>query len=62
MDKGAWQATVHGVTKSRTRLKGLSMHTHIVLVLADGTSKSKNISPVLLFKLNHILINMYNIN
>ena len=26
MDRGAWQATVHGVTKSRT---GLSMHTHM---------------------------------
>ena len=25
MDRGAWQATVHGVTKSRTRLKWLSM-------------------------------------
>ena len=24
MDRGAWQATVHGVTKSWTRLKGLS--------------------------------------
>ena len=28
MDKGAWGTTVHGVTKSRTRLKQLSMHTH----------------------------------
>ena len=31
MDRGAWQATVHGVAKSRTRLKRLSMraaHTH----------------------------------
>ena len=27
MDRGAWQATVHGVTKSWTRLKELSMHT-----------------------------------
>ena len=27
MDRGAWQATVHGVTKSQTRLKRLSMHT-----------------------------------
>ena len=27
MDRGAWWATVHGVTKSRTRLKRLSMHT-----------------------------------
>ena len=26
MDRGAWWATVHGVTKSRTRL---SMHTHM---------------------------------
>ena len=26
MDRGAWQATVHGVTKSWTRLKGLSMY------------------------------------
>ena len=25
MDRGAWQATVHGVTKSRTQL---STHTH----------------------------------
>ena len=25
MDRGAWQATVHGITKSQTRL---SMHTH----------------------------------
>ena len=25
MDRGAWQATVHGVTKSQTRL---SMHEH----------------------------------
>ena len=27
MDKGAWWATVHGVTKSQTRLKWLSTHT-----------------------------------
>ena len=27
MDRGAWQATVHGVAKSRTRLKGLNTHT-----------------------------------
>jgi len=27
MDKGAWWATVHEVTKSQTRLKGLSTHT-----------------------------------
>ena len=27
MDRGAWGTTVHGVTKSQTRLKQLSMHT-----------------------------------
>ena len=26
MDRGAWQAAVHGVTKQQTRLKHLSMH------------------------------------
>ena len=26
MDRGAWWATVHGVTKSRTHLKQLSTH------------------------------------
>ena len=26
MDRGAWWATVHGVTKSQTRLKRLIMH------------------------------------
>ena len=28
-DRGAWQATVHGVTESRTRLKWLSMYARI---------------------------------
>ena len=28
MDRGAWRATVHGVTKSQTWLKRLSTHTH----------------------------------
>ena len=27
MDREAWPATVHGVTKNRTRLKRLSTHT-----------------------------------
>ena len=26
MDRGAWQATVHGVAKNQTRLKQLSTH------------------------------------
>ena len=29
IDRGAWRAVVHGVTKSRTRLKLLSTHAHI---------------------------------
>ena len=29
MDRGAWRSTVHRVTKSWTRLKRLSMHTHM---------------------------------
>ena len=29
MDRGAWQATVHKVAKSRIRLKRLSTHTHM---------------------------------
>ena len=28
MDRGAWQVTVHRVTKSQTQLKQLSTHTH----------------------------------
>ena len=31
MDRGAWQATVHRVTNSRTRLKQLSTHTNTYL-------------------------------
>ena len=39
MDRGAWRATVHRVAKSQTRLKQLSVHAHmVVLVLMWGTS------------------------
>ena len=31
MDRGAWWATVHGITKSRTWLKRLSTHTHMFI-------------------------------
>ena len=31
MDRGAWQAMVHGVAKSRTRL---STHTHSITILS----------------------------
>ena len=29
MDRGAWRVTVHGVTKSWTQQKQLSMHAHM---------------------------------
>ena len=28
MDRGAWQSTVHGVTKNQTQLKNFHSHTH----------------------------------
>ena len=28
MDRRAWQATVHGVTKSQTQLRNLHSHSH----------------------------------
>ena len=31
-DRGAWQATVHGVTKSQMGLKRLSMHAHTLIL------------------------------
>ena len=35
VDRGAWQATVHGVTKSRARLKRLSTCMHAREVIAQ---------------------------
>ena len=32
LDRGAWRATVHGVAKSRTGPKLLSMHAHHISV------------------------------
>ena len=29
MDRGAWQATIHKVIKSKTQLKQLNMHTRV---------------------------------
>ena len=37
MDRGAWRATVHGVAKSRTRLKRLSMRMTIAIVYCHPT-------------------------
>ena len=35
MDRGAWRATVHGVTKSWTRLSDTHTHTHTSRYLCD---------------------------
>ena len=37
MDRGAWQATVHGVAKSWTRLSDLSTHIHLSIYLSMDT-------------------------
>ena len=39
MDRGAWQATVHGVAKSQTQLKRLSTHIHILGFLGGSDGK-----------------------
>ena len=36
MDRGAWQATVHGVTKSWTQLKQLSSYKHSTQDMLNG--------------------------
>ena len=42
MDRGAWQATVHGVTKSRTQLKQLSTHAGFINVKYTETVNIHN--------------------
>ena len=36
IDRGAWQATVHGVTKSRAQLSDFQFHFHSVVVRKDA--------------------------
>ena len=38
MDRGAWQATVHRVTKSRTQLKRLNTRAHIPVTYSNYDS------------------------
>ena len=38
MDRGAWQASVHGVTQSRTQLKCLSTPTHAIILMQQDLS------------------------
>ena len=39
MDRGAWQATVHGVTKSWTQLKQLSMYLSCIFLVAQTVKR-----------------------
>ena len=52
MDRGAWQATVHRVTKSQTWLKQLSIHTFLdkrtSIIIHHGKSKHWKISASIL--------------
>ena len=47
MDKGTWQATVHGLAKSRTRLKWLSMHSRVMPGYLAGTGKGTGLEAVI---------------
>ena len=42
MDRGAWQAAVHGVTKSQTRLKQLSRDSSGMPKSFPGGAVAKN--------------------
>ena len=47
MDRGAWQATVHGVTKQLATLSGgAHTHTHAHTQLALGTEKDSGVQRV----------------
>ena len=37
MDRGAWRATVHGITKSRTQLSDQHTHTHTISSFPGGS-------------------------
>ena len=43
MDRGAWRATVHGVTKSQTRLKRHSRHTSVYQLRGESLRQVKYI-------------------
>ena len=42
-DRGAWQATVHGVTKSQTRRKQLSTHARTVILSYSKPTSSRQL-------------------
>ena len=46
MDRGAWQVTVHGIAKSQTRLKQLSMHIFYFFLVQSGDCTFLEICPL----------------
>ena len=57
MDRGAWRATVQGVTKSRTRLSDLRFHFSLVKVKCFTmihADKREN-EQVLVFRIGHLI-------
>ena len=47
MDRGAWQAIVHRVTKSQTQLKQLSMHTRRIECYPVAAAAAKSLQSYL---------------
>ena len=43
MDRGAWQATVHRVTKSQTQLKRLGTHPHTGVLYKNFAKKKRTV-------------------
>ena len=43
MDRGAWQATIHGVTKSQTRLND----SHFTLIICIGNNAARQSSKLI---------------
>ena len=46
MERGAWPATVHGVTKNRTRLKRLSKHACLLVCYSQSEIIGKLVPPL----------------
>ena len=44
MDRGAWRATVHGVTKSQTQLSDTNTHTYMHIVGKERNVRRKKLS------------------
>ena len=47
MDKGAWRATIHELTKSETQLKRLSTHMHILICTTESLYHTAEINTTL---------------